>query len=851
MGQQFMTIFKIFIVFQLVWWAWLAEAQIGQVSYDRDFLDDPRSLYLRLRTDLRTLDQAKDKDRWLTTACAWLWIKEVSHTDELAEEAEVLEKVLVLTRTHSDLTQRFSGERLRLYALEEELSLKERLKAYDLVLSNPELDRIPILKAQILFDRSKLLDNDGQSTLALQGYHEVLDLLKNKAATSLYLNLWTKDAIASLLSVAGNEDKIAKIDEQLTRFCEERPLRHFCLNQYYSLANNILNQDELKVLPQAEPFLRKTEQYANSLGDPDSLGTLAYARLKYHKALGQTEAALTWGKKAFTAFASIQRKDFMVFSLRRMAEVLKDHGRSEEGLAHVQKALEIMGDQDFQGNAKVLHRLAADFHRSLKQPEAALQAYDLYVKDIEKESQEKEKAAYASASASIGLSLEEEKSIALQQSLESQQRIHFLFFCVLGLGTIALGFAIHSYRQSRVMFDIQKELRTLFDEIQLGIITFDDDLKISSIYSGFMHTLFEGFDSFAKQDFFELIGSKSSEALDIATLRTQLKSGFGKPQGEWNALLGSFIPRLQIQHSLGDKQLVLTWKGLIDRHGKVQRVLLTLRDMTEEALLKEAVDIQNERLIGLGTLTATIAHDIASPSYVIAQNEEDLQKVLTDLRSVLEEIFVQADDDDAKAVWASIAGQLNQVADFTQAIDTAIARIIRVQKAVRNQARQADEIETFTLFDLIEESITLANTRVRRSRLEMICDPSLKMWGLRSQLGQVLTNLLNNAGDALEEAGEPVECRLVDIRITVKVLEKDLFIRIEDAGTGIPPEVRRRLFQAFFTTKKVGKGTGLGLPICKKIIEKHAGSLSLEDDGTLSGACFQIRIPNKSLEMTA
>jgi len=116
-----------------------------------------------------------------------------------------------------------------------------------------------------------------------------------------------------------------------------------------------------------------------------------------------------------------------------------------------------------------------------------------------------------------------------------------------------------------------------------------------------------------------------------------------------------------------------------------------------------------------------------------------------------------------------------------------------------------------------------------------------------AMVGQALTNLIKNAGEAIEsltEKGAP-EGHEPMIRIDSTEDEGYAVIRISDNGIGLP-EDRARLFEPYVTTRD--KGTGLGLPIVKKIIEEHGGTLTLEDaapfaPGAHAGACAVVRLP--------
>lgn len=119
-------------------------------------------------------------------------------------------------------------------------------------------------------------------------------------------------------------------------------------------------------------------------------------------------------------------------------------------------------------------------------------------------------------------------------------------------------------------------------------------------------------------------------------------------------------------------------------------------------------------------------------------------------------------------------------------------------------------------------------------------DPALRETvGDFQQFVQVLVNLVNNACDAMDAAGRPEGKRLV---LRTAMEEGWACLSVADNGSGIPAAARERVFEAFFTTKEPGRGTGLGLPVCKQIVEAHGGSISFETEEG-KGTCFRIALP--------
>ena len=110
------------------------------------------------------------------------------------------------------------------------------------------------------------------------------------------------------------------------------------------------------------------------------------------------------------------------------------------------------------------------------------------------------------------------------------------------------------------------------------------------------------------------------------------------------------------------------------------------------------------------------------------------------------------------------------------------------------------------------------------------------------RLTQVVLNLVLNAGDAIEADGAEKRTREAAITVRARRDGQAVRIEIEDDGPGIPAEFRERLFEPFVTSKEVGKGTGLGLAVCRGIVESAKGEITL-DPGFENGARFVVTLP--------
>jgi signal transduction histidine kinase len=169
------------------------------------------------------------------------------------------------------------------------------------------------------------------------------------------------------------------------------------------------------------------------------------------------------------------------------------------------------------------------------------------------------------------------------------------------------------------------------------------------------------------------------------------------------------------------------------------------------------------------------------------------------------------------------------------AIGTAIATINRIVSALRAYSHlDQTRVDRVNLHDGIETTLVILASRLKhevtvtRRYAEL---PPVPIYV--DELNQVWTNLISNAADAMEGKGEIV--------IETERLGEEVAIRITDRGAGIAPEILPRIFKPFFTTKPQGKGTGLGLGICRRIVEKHGGRIEAESEP--GRTCFSVYLP--------
>jgi len=139
----------------------------------------------------------------------------------------------------------------------------------------------------------------------------------------------------------------------------------------------------------------------------------------------------------------------------------------------------------------------------------------------------------------------------------------------------------------------------------------------------------------------------------------------------------------------------------------------------------------------------------------------------------------------------------------------------------------------------IEDTLLILKSKTRDITVERdYADDLPRITAYGSQLNQVWTNLIDNASDSLRDAG------VADPVITIKAIEREdcIIVTVEDNGPGIPPEIKDRIFEAFYTTKEPGKGTGLGLDtVYSIVVNQHRGAIDVESEP--GSTKFTVKIP--------
>ncbi len=257
-------------------------------------------------------------------------------------------------------------------------------------------------------------------------------------------------------------------------------------------------------------------------------------------------------------------------------------------------------------------------------------------------------------------------------------------------------------------------------------------------------------------------------------------------------------------------------------HSDMEYLLVSTIDITER-LEAEQLLIHAGKMATLGEMATGVAHELNQPLTVIKSSSNFLVNKVNSGECVSTEIL----------------------ATLAKEMDSYVDRATKIINHMREFGRREDAVmESVDVNLAVNRAFTMLNKQFssRGIQINWELDESVTpVFASYDQLEQVFINLLVNARDVLEEKTDGWDSGTPEI--TVKTFEEDgeVGIQIGDNGGGIPETIIRKIFEPFYTTKKVGKGTGLGLSISYGLIQDFGGTIHAENSG--GGALFTIKLP--------
>jgi len=255
-----------------------------------------------------------------------------------------------------------------------------------------------------------------------------------------------------------------------------------------------------------------------------------------------------------------------------------------------------------------------------------------------------------------------------------------------------------------------------------------------------------------------------------------------------------------------------------------------IRDAIQEKAIREAQaqlaleqELREKRIEALSHMAGGLAHEISNPLAIMHALASDLV--------------------DIAKVQSSVPAE--KVLKSSESIVRTADRASKILRGLRGFGREAaqDPREPASIYEIVDQCVDIQQARFERHQIDLRVDlePGIAELLCREvQIGQIITNLLNNAFDAIHQAISPISSERW-ISLHAEPLDQGVLIDVSDSGPAIEEKYRAHLLEPFFTTKKHGLGTGIGLSLSRAIAQDHGGSLVLLENA--SHTCFRLVLP--------
>jgi PAS domain S-box-containing protein len=355
------------------------------------------------------------------------------------------------------------------------------------------------------------------------------------------------------------------------------------------------------------------------------------------------------------------------------------------------------------------------------------------------------------------------------------------------------------HQKAEELRQMKEYSESIVESISVGVVVVDLEERIES-WNPQMESLMG-----VPKD--QVIGKRVAKVLPENLVR-EMRMRMGPDPSGHSEVFRLYKCRLKIG---GDLRVVdATVTPLMDKDRGVSGRIIILDDNTERVQMEDQL-AQSEKLTSIGLLAAGVAHEVNTPLAVISTYSQMLGKQLS--------------EDDPKAkVMGKIVAQSKRASEIAN----------RLLNFSRTEGTAFRELE---VNGVISETLSLLEHQLKAARVHLrteLGSTTVRVHGNPGKLQQVFLNLFINAKDAMPGGG--------DLLVRTSTPDSVFRIEIEDTGNGIPEEHLQKIYDPFFTTKEMGRGTGLGLSVTYGIVQEHSGNIMV-DSKPGQGTRFIVEFP--------
>lgn len=439
------------------------------------------------------------------------------------------------------------------------------------------------------------------------------------------------------------------------------------------------------------------------------------------------------------------------------------------------------------------------------------------------------------------------EDLIYESDLELQEKEFFGYIVKRYFDNIELGFSaewtgltkqheiVELQNENRIMTNEKNKYLTIFESIGDPVIFIDTENKIENINK-------KAAELFIGQT---VSGSNYYNTLD-------LKEGFKWIEDELSSFIDKKTFEANIEKTLetkiGKRNFIIKFKKMLDVSEKYNGAVIILSDITEKIAAQNKLEeqhkqlkitqtqlVQSEKMAGLGTLVAGIAHELNNPINYISLSSYSLEKNIKKFQEELLNLIYEADDETKEF----LCKHFDEFGVDIKCIMEGSKKIKTIVEDLRTFSRlEESEKKEILIGEAINITVRIVQSQYKNNiGFNLDIPTNTKLMCYPSQLNQVFLNIIVNACQAILTKTSKLGDAFKDgeIKIIVEESESEIRLIFRDNGCGMSDETKQKIFEPFFTTKPVGQGTGLGLSVSFGIIKKHHGRIevdSVENIGT-------------------